>query len=331
LSRSTASAGGADADGALEATSAVRTAPAAEIHLLHHGVATDRLGVAVGDQPAARHHHDAVGEGEHHVHGVLSEKHGDAALDDKGLHQGDQVVALARRHARGRLVHEQQARIAGEGNRKLHAFHVAVGELAARPVGGFLHADLAQKLERAAAMVGRRPPPQPVGFAGVGDQRHLHVLGDGHRAEGGGDLEGAGDAAAADFARRQPGDVAVREADRSAVRLELAVDDVEAGRFAGAVGADQGQKLAARHREAHVIDGANGAEAFAQRGDGELAHEVRRRPASSAKAPARPEGKASTKTRMMPPRSACQYSVCCMTKSCRTANTDAPTIGPDSV
>ncbi len=49
------------------------------------------------------------------------------------------------------------------------------------------------------------------------DERHLHVLGDGHRAEGGGDLKGAGDAAAANFPRRQAGDVAAIEPDRAAV------------------------------------------------------------------------------------------------------------------
>ena len=51
-------------------------------------------------------------------------------------------VALARRHAGGRLVHQQKARLAGERDRKLEPFDVAIGELAARPVGRVLHADL---------------------------------------------------------------------------------------------------------------------------------------------------------------------------------------------
>ncbi len=34
---------------------------------------------------------------------------------------------------------------------------------------------------------------------------------------------------------------------------------------------------------------------------------------------------------MMPPKSACQYSVSRMTKSCSSANAVAPTIGPDKV
>ena len=39
-------------------------------------------------------------------------------------------------------------------------------------------------------------------------------------------------------------------------------------------------------------------------------------------------GTASTSSRMMTPSSARQYSVCRMTVSCSTANTEAPTIGP---
>src|SRR5262249_25181858 len=137
-----------------------------------------------------------------------------------------------------------------------------------------------------------------------------------HRAKGRGDLKGAGDAAAADFARRQARNVAAIETDGAAVGRQLAVDGVEASRFAGAVRTDQRQKLSVTDREAHIIHGANAAKTFVQRGDCELAQaDRRRRAASSKKAPTSREEKASTKRRMMPPRSACQYSVCCMTKS----------------
>src|SRR5262245_13422874 len=79
-------------------------AAGAEIDLLHLRVVADRLGIAVGDQHAARQHDDAVGIGEHHVHRVLGEQHRDPALDHQPLHQRDQLVALARRHAGGGLV-----------------------------------------------------------------------------------------------------------------------------------------------------------------------------------------------------------------------------------
>ena len=80
---------------------------------------------------------------------MLGEQHRDAALDHQRLDQRDQRVALARRHAGGRFVHQQKPRLAGERDRKLDALDVAIGKLAARPVGGVVHADLAQKLERA--------------------------------------------------------------------------------------------------------------------------------------------------------------------------------------
>ena len=133
----------------------------AEIDFAHLRIVADRGGVAVGDQPAARQHDDAVGEGEHHVHRMLGEQHRDAALDHQLLDQCDQLVALARRHAGGRLVHQQQARLVGERDGELDALDVAIGELAARPVGGVAHADLRQQLERALAMQRRGRPPQP--------------------------------------------------------------------------------------------------------------------------------------------------------------------------
>ena len=57
----------------------------------------------------------------------------------------------------------------------------------------------------------------------------------------------------------------------------------------------------------------------------------RGRRSTCATAPTMPPGNASTSSRMMPPSSARQNSVCRMTVSCSTAKTDAPTIGPVSV
>src|SRR5262249_3706728 len=68
---------------------------------------------------------------------------------------------------------------------------VAVRGLRARPLGGPAQPDLGGEIGRGGAMTLRRRAPAAEGFARVRDQRHLHVLGNGHRAEGGGDLEGA--------------------------------------------------------------------------------------------------------------------------------------------
>src|SRR5262249_10651635 len=51
------------------------------------------------------------------------------------------------------------------------------------------------------------------------------------------------------------------------IRRVDAVDEIEQGRFPGAVGADQADDLALVHREAHVLDGAQAAEALLQARD----------------------------------------------------------------
>ena len=55
------------------------------------------------------------------------------------------------------------------------------------------------------------------------------------------------------------------EPDLAGVGRELAVDDVEAGRLAGAVGPDQGEEFAAPDVEADLVDGAHAAKGFRQR------------------------------------------------------------------
>src|SRR5262249_49419237 len=151
-------------------------------------------------------------------------------------------------------------------------------------------------------------------------------------AEGGGDLERAADAEAPDRARQQADDAAPREAHVTAVGRKLAVDHIEAGRLAGAIGPDERQELASSHREADLPHRMDAAERLRQRRDLEHAHAVPPRSLTRlATAPTMPLGKARTRMRMMPPRSARQYSVWRMIVSCSHAKTLAPTIGPLSV
>ena len=60
--------------------------------------------------------------------------------------------ALPRRHAGGRLVHQQQLGRAGQRDGELHALDVAVGELAAGPVGLRRHADALEQRQRLVAI-----------------------------------------------------------------------------------------------------------------------------------------------------------------------------------
>src|SRR5262249_44480969 len=209
---------------------------------------------------------------------------------------------------------------------------VAVSKLAARAECGVAHADLIEQRHRALAMPGRSGPPEPIGLRSGGEECGLHVFDRRHRAERRRDLEGAAHTEPKNRTRRKAGDVTAGEADLAGIGPELPVDDVEAGRFAGAVRADQCQELAFLDREAHVVDGAQGPEGLRQGGNSEHAHRRHRHEAPSfARPPTMPAGNASTSRRMIPPSSACQYSVWRMMVSCSSANTEAPTIGPLSV
>src|SRR5207302_10584137 len=72
--------------------------------------------------------------------------------------------------------------------------------------------------------------------------------------------------------RAQPGDLLAEQPDLAGVGFEEAGDDVEQGRLAGTVGADQAEDLAVVDREADVVDRLHPAEALAHAT--ELEHDV---------------------------------------------------------
>src|SRR5690606_5782301 len=105
---------------------------------------------------------------------------------------------------------------------------------------------------------------------------------------------------------------------RAGRRIQLAVDHVEGGGLAGAVGADQGKQLALVKIEADVVHGKVAAELLGKVSDFEQAHAAfsltfwrrdSRFSNSCLKKPAMPCGKASTSINMTPPNMACQYWV----------------------
>src|SRR5262245_28898032 len=307
-------------------------AAGAEIDLLHLRIVADRLGVAVGEQHAARENDDAVGIGEHHVHRMLGEQHRDPALDHQPLYQRDQLVAFARRHAGGGLVHQEEARIVGERDRELDPLHVAVGELLAGALGSVRHADLIEQLDGARAMAARERSAEAEDLAVVARERHLHVLGYRHRAERRRHLEGAADAEAPDVARVQADDAAAGQGDVATIGRELPVDHVEAGRLARAVGSDQRQELAVAQVEADVLDGMHAAECLGQVVHGEDAHaRFLRAESRLPSAPTMPPGNTSTSSRITRPSKPRQNAVWRMMLSCSTVKTAAPTIGPVKV
>ena len=89
---------------------------------------------------------------EHHVHVVLGEQHADRFFARDAGGEPHQLDALARRHAGGRLVHQQKFWLVGERDRELEPLQVAIGEFAAGPLGIAAHAD---EIEQPAGLVAR--------------------------------------------------------------------------------------------------------------------------------------------------------------------------------
>ena len=94
----------------------------------------------------------------------------------------------------------------------------------------------------------------------VAAQRDLHVFDHGHRAERRGHLKCPADAQSPDVARPHTYYAAVAETHVPAIGRQLAVDHVEAGRFASAVRADQRQEFAVTDLEAHAVHRADAPE-----------------------------------------------------------------------
>ena len=86
------------------------------------------------------------------------------------------------------------------------------------------------------------------------DERHLHILRNRHRGEGGGDLECASDAEAPDVAGRHAGGHLTEDRDPARRRRELAIDHGEAGALTGAIRSDKRKHLSRFECEAHVPD-----------------------------------------------------------------------------
>ena len=97
---------------------------------------------------------------EHHVHVVLGEEHADRFFPRDLRGQPHQLDALARRHAGGRLVHQQKFRLVGERHRELQPLEIAIGELAAGPIGITAHADEIEQPARLVAREIRRRGPE---------------------------------------------------------------------------------------------------------------------------------------------------------------------------
>src|SRR4051794_21868072 len=247
--------------------------------------------------------------------------------------QVDHAAGLARRHARGRLVQQQEVGLAGERDPDLELALLAVGQVAGKPraVVAEVHAmhqllgardhvaeapDRREEIERAAAAPLHRQP-QVLAHAEILEQVVT--------------LEGAGNTQAADAARRPAGDVGVLDQNPAGAGLELAADLVDQAGLAGAVGSDDDVALARLDREVDVVGDDEASERAAEMIGAQHAHGLRLRSRICRNVPQMPPGKNITQQMKMMPMMASQCSLYELTTFFIRRNTPAPIAGPISV
>ena len=212
-------------------------------------------GRALGDDRAVHDHPDAIGQVLGLVHVVRGQQHrrsGGAQV----AHHVPGLAARRRVEARRGLVQEQQLRVAGEGDRHVEAALLAAGELAHALIALPAQPDeLDDLVERAgvrivAAVLLDRLGHLEVGLDASGLQHDADPLAEGVLA---------------------PRRVVTEHAHLAAVALAMALKDLDGGRLAGAVGAEQRVDLAARDLEVDAAHGLDRAVGLAQ-----VAHRDRR-------------------------------------------------------
>ena len=191
-------------------------------------------------------------EPENDVHVVLDDQHRDIRVE-RGHHIEDEM-ALRRRHAGGRLVEQQHARLLRERDGDFHQPLAAIGQ--------FAHqlqriVDQPQRVEMIERLVKNDPaaadrPPHIVGMAVTLADAHADVFQHREPAEQLVDLEGAREAAPRAFGLTHVCDVLAVENHAARVRLERAGDQVHQRRLAGAVGADERVPRAALERQIDI-------------------------------------------------------------------------------
>ena len=280
-------------------------------------------------------HGDPVRDAEHHRHVVLGEEQGEAARVRDLVDEPDRLLRLARRHARGRLVEEQHPRPLGEGDGELELLLLAVGELPRLFLRLLREPDEGEEIQRLAAVEARPDPEHREVPVVAGHQGHLHVLEHAHARIHVDPLEGAREPRLDDAVRRQPGQLAPLVLDPAPVRPEVPGDEVEEGRLARPVRADDRVLLALLELEVHPVDGDEPPEVLeevdgAQHRPGPFRQSSprARRDASLRARPARPSGRKSRMATRMRPSTIGQYSVYSLVRRSSTKRVAAPMAGP---
>ena len=204
---------------------------AADVFVCHHF-----LRAAFHQYLAVVHDVGAVDDFQRLAHVMVGDQHADAAV----LEMADQVADFAHRDrvdAGQRLVEQDVAGLGGQRPGDLHPAPLAAGQRQRGRAAEMADAEFGQQfVEHLVAPVG-------VGLDHL--QRRHDVLFDIQAAEHAGFLRQVADAEAGAAVHRQQGDVVPVQADRAGVRADQADDHVEGRGLAGAVRAEQPDRLAA--------------------------------------------------------------------------------------
>ncbi len=250
----------------------------AQVGLDHFFVLLHVVRRALGDLLAVVEHGDAVAQAHDELDVVLDQQDGAVVVADT-VDQLAQHHLLGGVHAGGRLVERDQLRVGGERAGDLQAPLVAVGQCARLVVGVAPDAHVFQQLLRAPgdgrlfALEARRAENRAKqARMGADVPAHHHVLERRHFREQADVLEGAGNARLGHQVHRLGLVGLARQLEGAAVGRVQPGDDVEEGRLAGAVGADQAIHLAALDGDADVRERLQAAETLGDAGD--LEHHI---------------------------------------------------------
>src|SRR5574341_1801335 len=280
---------------------------------------------ALDDDLAVVEHGDALGEGERHVHVVLDHQHGDLPWDG-GEHRL-QVAALLPREPGERFVQEEQARRLGQGHGDLEAPLLAVGRLADGMVGPRPEPDALERLAGARPQLGARGERRhrvPASRRHA-EQRQHDVLREGAPGEQGDDLVGAADAEVGAALGPAARHLAAEDADAAGIGAQLAGDQIEERRLAGAVRPEQQAALTLGHRQRHVVDRRQAAEGLPQADGLERAGHSRPSPGTT------PSGMKTTDRKSTRLNSITHRVMYALTTVLSTTTVAAPTTGPRRV
>ena len=189
----------------------------------------------------ARQHGDAVAQP--FDHGEVMLDHQDRPPGANAADERDHAVHVLVRHARGRLVEQQHRRLERQRGGDLERPLAAIGEQRRLLVRVAVEPDIGQQRARAVVVLRAARPRcarNRTSCRRAALQREPDVLERGQVREHRRDLEAAHQPEPRDLRRLHAGDVAPLERDRAARRRQELGQQVEAGRLAGAVRADQG-------------------------------------------------------------------------------------------